>query len=201
MFHNFKGMNRHSRRAAMWKLRKETARRECSVTTHELLRRKGSDFLDRYAALLQRFGYPPHDQEIAVAHEAGHLVVGAAFGGACTRAYVRQDQPGVWSGYNAMAIPGVNDRTFRVGNDAPRAEKWATYLVAGIAAEMAFGRFHPASSFEEATRVAELAAAIGAVEGKDLEVVAAGLFSRALNTIRVNSEAFEAVRATFAYTD
>jgi len=151
--------------------------------------------------MVERFGYPPQDREIAVAHEAGHLVVGAALGGVCVRAYVREDEPGVWIGFNAMNIPQVNDRLINVRKDPARAAKWAIYLVAGIAAEMVIGRFHPASSFEEATMVGELSAALAVLQGERHQVVAADIFAAAVLAIRRNIKAFDALRAIFAASE
>ncbi|MCZ8106773.1 MAG: hypothetical protein O9972_53980 [Burkholderiales bacterium] len=186
--------NRHARRAASTLL-------DSNVTGNYLLRRITSHFPARFERIVQKRGYPPLDREIAVAHEAGHLVVGAALGGTCSRTDVWEDIPGVWSGFSAMTIPGVNYRTINLETDPKWGERWGKYLVGGLAAEMVIRRFHPASSLHERSRFLEFCVELSSVQGKDAELVVANLLGSAVRTIRNNIAAFESVCATFATTN
>jgi hypothetical protein len=201
MIPEFENMNRHARRAALRELQKTVAREQPGSYLHRRLRDRPSD-VKKYMAVVRRFGRPPHDRAIVVAHEVGHIVVAAGLGGTCTGASVRKGPSGIWVGFTGTRIPSVTvGPPLNPTSEPERAFRWIISLLAGVAAEQVVGRQHPASSFEEVERARGVAAVIATVWMTSAEQVFRDAMAAAVRCIEQNFASFEAVRAMFAHAD
>jgi hypothetical protein len=140
-------------------------------------------------------GMPPSDADVAAAHEAGHVIVGLAMGGAFDDAFIVSNA-GRWEGFSKVSIPGVHSKEDCNILTHPR-RGWLLGLqrAGGIHGEMFIGRYHPASSIDEAFVMNSLAHGLGDLFGVPMDWVAACLTIATMRLITANRDAFEIVRS------
>ena len=191
-------LNRADRRATAKLLRsKATIGTKQNANTRWLASQGHSDVLIQMSVdAIREHGMPPTDADIAAAHEAGHVIVGLAMGGRFGEAYIVPNQ-GRWEGYSSVNIPGVNSvENCNALTDPRRGWLLGLQRAGGIHGEIIIGRYHPASSIDEAFVMTSLVHGLSRLYGVPIEVVGTTLTIVTTHIIKANRNAFEVVRST-----
>jgi hypothetical protein len=154
----------------------------------------GNALIQMARVAVREHGMPPVDSDVAAAHEAGHVVVGLAMGGAFGDAFILCNS-GRWEGFSMVTIPGVHSKEdCNIFTNPRRGWLLGLQRAGGIHGEILIGRYHPASSIDEAFIMNSLAHGLGNLFGVSMEWVAASLSIASMRVISANMDAFEIVR-------
>lgn len=145
-------------------------------------------------ASIAEHGIDPCTRAQAAAHEAGHVVVGHAYGETVrgARLWAEGDR---WVGANVRDHDVYRrPEPARMTDEPDRALRCAVLNLAGFAGEIAAGLEHPSSSIDERMKAQAYASIVAAVWGGSEQQVEAAVMALCLRAIQSNRLAFDAVR-------
>ena len=154
------------------------------------------DLVKMQTDAVREYGMPPNTKRVAALHEAGHCIVSLALGGIFKEAYVKKAAAG-WEGFTSIRVPGVHGSDLTVQSNPARAWLLGLVAVAGIAAEIEAGVWHPASSVDEGYTVAQIAGQTALLKGRDPRAALNELMFHCAGLIKANTAAFTAITEAF----
>jgi hypothetical protein len=154
------------------------------------------DLIKMQVEAVREHGMPPNTRRVAAIHEAGHCTVALAMGGIFKEAYIKKAAAG-WEGFTSIRVPGVHGSDLTVQSDPARAWLLGLNMLAGIAAEIEAGVYHPAANIEESFSAAQIAGQAAMLKGSDPRAAISELMLHCAAIIQANNAPFKAIAEAF----
>lgn len=177
----------------------QTAKQKNEAAVSEVIARHGHGLVEWCVKVLKEAGGPPpYSREVALAHEAGHALIGMSLGGAVKSLTVYRDQQGRWGGWTEMGWPGIAPRFVNPVDHPVEAAHALLFKIGGYAGEDVAGLAHPASSPDEVYSCLVTLKAIAGVKKIDAEDLMTLLLTEARKRIVENRQLYTSIRQALA---
>jgi hypothetical protein len=156
----------------------------------------GADLAAWYGPVLEAAGGPPpFTRDVAIAHEAGHAIVGMTLGGIFKHVSVYADSKRRWCGWTEVEWPGVDsERVVNVLSEPVEALHSLLHKIAGFCGEEIAGLDHPASSPDEVYPFVQTCSTVAHFRKLDADELIIRIMADARHRIYRNRELFTAIR-------